>query len=688
MTGDGIPDLLVFDEERVRVYPAIGARGHGPAVLAPRRPDMPVQERGAADELQLFADMSGDGLSDRVRVRDGQVTYWPNLGWGRFGAPIAMAGAPQFANGLDPARVFLADLDGSGAADSILRRASRGYRLLQRERQPLRRHAAAHPAAGAVAPAGERAVRRRARQRHGLPGFLHGTQELRHEFYDFAGGAKPYMLTEVDNRMGALTRVRYAASTKFYLADRAAGRTWLTLLPFPVQVVDQIETIDQIAGSKQISSYSYHHWRVRPARARVRRLWPGRAPRRRGLRAVWRRSAFALADWTPRAPAISSKPGITPVYWSASSRCRANSPRSTTRSTARRCAWTTARSTAWRRPGQRARGVSCAARQSAARRNLRRRRAGSAAHAPLYRRRNSSYVLRLVQPIGDQPYSVYLPLLREEIAYSYEQQPSDPRRPSPVSGVRCEGQSDARGRAGLRPARRIRLYDEQNRARGRYTFRRFLNIGPDDTPANPDVYHLGIPIEVQTFELGGLAPDRGRYYSWATFKRQFCPDASGQGFTPELAAADFHQPPPAGRGARRIGWERSFYWDDAYATGEFSHALAQGAAGPRALLRRVETAVHTLAGAQLALSQPENGGLAPSKHIDIRATSTTTDLSDGGALVIPDGSDVDSRYLWDIGVTAIYGGPAEFFQPIRFEDQWGTRTMRGVRRVPAGSPAD
>ena len=41
-----------------------------------------------------LADMSGDGLADLVRIRNGSVAYWPNLGHGRFGAKVEMDGAP------------------------------------------------------------------------------------------------------------------------------------------------------------------------------------------------------------------------------------------------------------------------------------------------------------------------------------------------------------------------------------------------------------------------------------------------------------------------------------------------------------------------------------------------------------------------------------------------------------------
>ena len=44
----------------------------------------------------FLADMSGDGLTHLVRIRSGDVCYWPNLGCGRFGAKVAMDANPAF----------------------------------------------------------------------------------------------------------------------------------------------------------------------------------------------------------------------------------------------------------------------------------------------------------------------------------------------------------------------------------------------------------------------------------------------------------------------------------------------------------------------------------------------------------------------------------------------------------------
>ena len=51
-----------------------------------------------ADPTQtiFLADMSGDGLTDIVRIRNGEVCYWPNLGYGKFGAKVSMDQCPRF----------------------------------------------------------------------------------------------------------------------------------------------------------------------------------------------------------------------------------------------------------------------------------------------------------------------------------------------------------------------------------------------------------------------------------------------------------------------------------------------------------------------------------------------------------------------------------------------------------------
>ncbi|PRQ06850.1 CNNM domain-containing protein [Enhygromyxa salina] len=70
------------------------------------------------------------------------------------------------------------------------------------------------------------------------------------------GGQKPHLLIGTCNNMGAETKVAYVPSTKFYLADKAAGRLWATKLPFSVQVIERVESIDYVSRQRYVQHYA------------------------------------------------------------------------------------------------------------------------------------------------------------------------------------------------------------------------------------------------------------------------------------------------------------------------------------------------------------------------------------------------------------------------------------------------
>ena len=78
-------------------------------------------------------------------------------------------------------------------------------------------------------------------------------------YLDLMCGQKPHLLDRTVNNLGAETRIDYASSTKFYLADKAAGTPWVTRLPFPVHVVERVETYDRVSRNRFVTRYSYHH---------------------------------------------------------------------------------------------------------------------------------------------------------------------------------------------------------------------------------------------------------------------------------------------------------------------------------------------------------------------------------------------------------------------------------------------
>ena len=56
----------------------------------------PVPPLSFGDPRVQIADLNGDGLPDLVYMHDGDVRYWPNLGYGRFAGPVTMYNSPHF----------------------------------------------------------------------------------------------------------------------------------------------------------------------------------------------------------------------------------------------------------------------------------------------------------------------------------------------------------------------------------------------------------------------------------------------------------------------------------------------------------------------------------------------------------------------------------------------------------------
>ena len=78
-------------------------------------------------------------------------------------------------------------------------------------------------------------------------------------YIDLMGGQKPHLLVGVNNNLGAETRVQYAPSTKFCVADKLAGTPWLTRIPFPVHVIERVVTYDWVSRNCFVTRYAYHH---------------------------------------------------------------------------------------------------------------------------------------------------------------------------------------------------------------------------------------------------------------------------------------------------------------------------------------------------------------------------------------------------------------------------------------------
>lgn len=266
LDGDGAPEILITDDEALIWYPSLGKEGYGPPrrVARPRDDELgPALVFADGTESVHLADLSGDGLVDLVRVRHGNVCYWPNLGHGHFGAKVIMksAPAPGAATYFDPRRVRFADLDGSGPADYFYLQDD-GAVLLARNQAGNGWDAAVTiatlPPANALGSVdlvdlrgnGTTCLVWSARGAAAPPAVA---------FVDLLGGVKPHLLTTVLNHMGGRTDLGYLPSTEFYRRDRAAGRPWLTRLPFPVQCLARVAHHDLVDDHRLVTEYRYHH---------------------------------------------------------------------------------------------------------------------------------------------------------------------------------------------------------------------------------------------------------------------------------------------------------------------------------------------------------------------------------------------------------------------------------------------
>jgi RHS repeat-associated protein len=266
VTGDGHSDLLISEDNAFRWHASLGQDGFGEGQRIPQSRD---EEKGPrvvfsdGTETIFLADVSGDGLSDVVRVRNGEVCYWPNMGYGRFGAKVAMDGAPWFDRPelFDARRIRLADIDGSGTADIVYfaHGEVRLYFNQSGNAWGARRLLSSFPQVESVSSASALDLLGNGTACLVWSSPLAGNLRRPIRYIDLMGGQKPHLLVRVTNNLGAETRIQYAPSTKFYVADRLAGTPWLTRLPFPVQVVERVDTYDYVNRNRFVSRYAYHH---------------------------------------------------------------------------------------------------------------------------------------------------------------------------------------------------------------------------------------------------------------------------------------------------------------------------------------------------------------------------------------------------------------------------------------------
>lgn len=267
LNGDGMADLLIGEENNFTWFESKGRSGYKEARKSAQSFD---EEAGPhlvfveAKQSIFLADMSGDGLTDIVRIRNGEVCYWPNLGYGKFGKKVSMDQAPFFDSEemYNPGLVKLADIDGSGTPDIIYlgHDTFKCWKNLSGDRfSAIPFEIPAFPEVNATTKVSVTDLLGNGVSCIVWSSPLPGDIASPLKYIDLMNSKKPHIMTSYKNNMGKEVSMEYMASTKFYIEDKLAGKPWITKLHFPVHCVSKTVNKDKITGHQFTTEYKYHH---------------------------------------------------------------------------------------------------------------------------------------------------------------------------------------------------------------------------------------------------------------------------------------------------------------------------------------------------------------------------------------------------------------------------------------------
>lgn len=264
ITGAGMADLALIGPKSVRLYSGTGEGWErAQTVMQSAGITLPVPGTDAR-VMVAFSDMAGSGQQHLVEVRADGVRYWPNMGHGRFGAPVSLPGFSQPAASFNPEQLYLADVDGSGTTDLIY--ALSDHLLVYRNQSG---NSFAAPFSVNL-PDGVRYDRTCSLQLADIQGLgvaslvLTVPHPVPRSWVCHLSGSKPWLLNAMNNSMGASHALHYRSSAQFWLDEKAeavaAGKSApASYLPFALHTLCRTEVTDEITGNRLVSTVRYRH---------------------------------------------------------------------------------------------------------------------------------------------------------------------------------------------------------------------------------------------------------------------------------------------------------------------------------------------------------------------------------------------------------------------------------------------
>src|SRR5262245_4687743 len=708
LTGDGHADILVTEDGVFNWYPSLAEDGFGCGESVRQSFD---EERGPrmvfAEAMQTIylADMSGDGLTDLVRIRNGDVCYWPNLGYGSFGAKVTMDNSPWFdaPDLFDPSRIRLADIDGSGVTD-VIYLGRDGIHLYFNQSGNSWSEARAldqFPRTDDLSSVTVVDLLGNGTACLVWSSPLPGDARQPMRYVDLMGGQKPHQMVEVRNNLGAETMVHYAASTRFYLADKATGKPWITRLPFPVHVVERVETIDRISRNRFVTSYKYHHG-----------YFDGIEREFRGFGMVEQQdteefAALDLSGALSEATNIDAASHVPPVItrtWFHTGVYFGRDHVSNFFATGEY----------YREPGlsdEEARQLlldatalpdgltaeeereACRALKGSILRQEVYAAVGTAKAEHPYAVSERNYALRRIQPRGRNRHAVFFSHPSETIDYHYERNPADPRISHALTlevdefGAVLKSAAVGYGRRQADPNLPTQEdQDKQTATLVTYTENDFTNTVDDE-----DAYRTPLSSETRTYELTGYTPSDAydRFY-WRFQVSDFAQaDENGRLTSVFDEEIEYEEAPGNGEQRRLIERVRTYYRPDdlGVAQNDAMALLPPGEIEPMALLGESYKLAFTPGLLTKVYQRPRPGqqpeNLLPELASVLPADAPGGQTADRGGYVdldnddhwwIPSGRVFYSSDAGDDAASELAQATQHFFLPRRFRDPFGEIT--------------
>ena len=598
LNGNGLASLVITEEAHLRVYPSQGVQGYGAPQLVDHEADLPHHNPDYQEEVITYTNLLGDGLSHKVKIRNGSVECWPSLGYGKFGKKITLKNAPHFGEQLDARRLHLADIDGSGTSD-IVYVSDRALHVYINESGNAFSEPITVPLPAPYSDMDQISFADLLGKGTSCVVLTKMAPEVQHYYYDFGQGKpatngnaqqetvfKPYLLTEMNNNLGAITKIQYCSATQFYLEDKKAGKKWATRLPFPVQVVAHVEHIDEISGTRLKQSYKYHEGYYDPQERRFRGF---------GLVESWDTETFekftqTFQDQHTTLEQLNEELYVPPVYTKTWYHNGAYvDSQAVSRQYAKEYyagddqAYTMPDSVLDARIDRQDARTMYQAYMTLNGQMLRQEvyALDGQSEAP-YTVTESNFYIQQVQPRAENKYPVLFVMPRESISYAYERNPKDPRishaftlATDPYGHV-TQACAVAYGR---RPSTEPLQPQHQEQQTLKITAATTSFINHEESAQEP--YRLlGIAHAQKAYQIHHAAlPTQGAYYAWEAIKHQI--DQALQN------AIAYQAPvPDAQLCAELRSWHRSYFWN-----AEQTAAAPLGTLTAQALLHHQEDAV-------------------------------------------------------------------------------------------------